>query len=133
VIADSLKRYYELKGKEVVLSTGTDEHGLKARTDFDNFSMIQQAAIKENKSPQEFCDQISNRFRELFDTANISYTTFMRTTDQRHIETVKYFWNQLVDGGHIYKGAHEGWYSISDEAFYNASQVHETVTSDGNK
>ncbi|CAG8475292.1 2461_t:CDS:2, partial [Acaulospora colombiana] len=120
---DSLKRYYELKGKKVLLSTGTDEHGLK----------IQQAAIKENKSPQEFCDQVSKRFLELFDTANISYTTFVRTTNQRHKETVKYFWNQLTNGGYIYKGAHEGWYSISDEAFYNASQVCETETAGGGR
>ncbi|CAG8549694.1 1462_t:CDS:10, partial [Dentiscutata erythropus] len=110
---DSLKRYYELNDKKVILSTGTDEHGLK----------IQQAAAKVNQSPQEFCDNVSERFRELFDMANISYTTFIRTTEQKHKDAVKFFWEQLVNNGYIYKGVHEGWYSISDEAFYNASQV----------
>ncbi|CAG8442119.1 1313_t:CDS:2 [Diversispora eburnea] len=62
---------------------------------------------------------------KLFDEANISYTTFIRTTDQKHKETVKFFWKKLVDNGYIYKGNHEGWYSISDETFYSSSQIQE--------
>lgn len=53
VIADTLKRYYALKGFDAYLCTGTDEHGLK----------IQQAAAKANKSPQEFCDLVSESFK----------------------------------------------------------------------
>jgi len=31
--------------------------------------------------------------------------------------------NRLVESGDIYKGTHAGWYSISDECFYSASQI----------
>ncbi|CAG8541928.1 2213_t:CDS:10 [Ambispora leptoticha] len=107
VLADSIKRYHELKGHNVILSTGTDEHGLK----------IQQAASANRKSPQEFCDE------DLFNRANISYSKFIRTTDERHKEAVQVFWDRLVAGQYIYKDVHEGWYSVSDEAFYPESQI----------
>ncbi|CAB4421837.1 unnamed protein product [Rhizophagus irregularis] len=120
VIADSLKRYYELKGHKVIFSTGTDEHGLK----------IKQSAEKSKMNPQEFCDQVSSKFKELFDIANISYTTFIRTTEQRHKDAVKYFWKCLMNNGFIYKGRYKGWYSVSDEAFYNTSHVQEIQNPD---
>ncbi|RUS20369.1 tRNA synthetases class I (M)-domain-containing protein [Endogone sp. FLAS-F59071] len=116
-MADVLRRYYELKGYKAFLSTGTDEHGMK----------IQQAAAKSNEKPILFCDKVSQRFRELFEAADISYTTFIRTTEKRHATAVADFWKRLADNGHIYKGKHEGWYAVSDEAFYADSQVHEVV------
>ncbi|KAI9286339.1 tRNA synthetases class I (M)-domain-containing protein [Umbelopsis sp. AD052] len=117
VIADSIKRYYQLKGETALLLTGTDEHGLK----------IQQAAAANDMEPIAFCDQISQRFKDLADKANIQYTTFMRTTEARHHKAVAKIWNILEENGYIYKGKHEGWYSISDEAFYTSGQVQEAV------
>ncbi|KAI9302214.1 tRNA synthetases class I (M)-domain-containing protein [Cunninghamella echinulata] len=113
VIADTLKRYYALKGFEASLTTGTDEHGLK----------IQQAAVKNNCTPIELCDRVSNSFKKLCDKANIDYTTFMRTTEPRHAKAVQHLWNILLKEGYIYKGQHEGWYAVSDEAFYPENQV----------
>ncbi|KAF9997489.1 methionyl-tRNA synthetase [Modicella reniformis] len=115
VLADTFKRYQELKGRKTILSTGTDEHGLK----------IQQAAEEAQVKEIELCDTVSQRFRDLFDAANISYTTFIRTTEPRHAVAVKELWDQLWDRGYIYKGKHEGWYSVSDEAFYPLSLVEE--------
>ncbi|KAJ3117660.1 methionyl-tRNA synthetase [Physocladia obscura] len=112
VIADTLKRWYEFKGHTTIYSTGTDEHGLK----------IQEAAKKANADPKDFCDKISEKFKILFDSANISYTRFIRTTDSDH-----YLAKTLVEKGFIYKGNHEGWYSISDETFYPATQVESQV------
>ncbi|KAL1935512.1 hypothetical protein VTP01DRAFT_4652 [Rhizomucor pusillus] len=115
VIADTLKRYYALKGFDAYLCTGTDEHGLK----------IQQAAAKANKSPQEFCDLVSESFKKLSNVADVSYTTFMRTTEPRHKKAVAALWKALEEKGYIYKGKHEGWYAVSDEAFYADNQVQE--------
>ncbi|KAG0345375.1 methionyl-tRNA synthetase [Podila humilis] len=115
VLADTFKRFQELKGSKALLSTGTDEHGLK----------IQQAAMRAGMPELQLCDQVSQRFRELFDAANISYTTYIRTTEPRHAAAVKHLWEKLWDGGYIYKGRHEGWYSVSDEAFYASIQVEE--------
>ncbi|KAK0552932.1 methionyl-tRNA synthetase [Tilletia horrida] len=98
-----------------VLSTGTDEHGLK----------IQKVAEAANEDPKALCDRISKRFKDLADAAEIGYTRFIRTTEQDHAEAVKEIWNRLWDGGYIYKGQHSGWYSVSDEAFYTEQQVQE--------
>ncbi|KAF8982617.1 methionyl-tRNA synthetase [Entomortierella lignicola] len=86
---------------------------------------IQQAAAQAEVREIELCDKVSQRFRDLFDAANISYTTFIRTTEPRHAIAVKELWDQLWAKGYIYKGQHEGWYSVSDEAFYSSTQVEE--------
>ncbi|KAI8099181.1 tRNA synthetases class I (M)-domain-containing protein [Halteromyces radiatus] len=122
VIADTLRRFYALKNYETSLTTGTDEHGLK----------IQQAAAKNNTTPIELCDKVSDSFRKLCDKANIQYTTFMRTTEPRHAKAVSHLWNALLNAGYIYKGQHEGWYAISDEAFYPDNQVHKITDEQGN-
>ncbi|KAJ3088230.1 methionyl-tRNA synthetase [Quaeritorhiza haematococci] len=112
-----------MKGRRTLFCTGTDEHGLK----------IQQAAEKNKLSPQLFCDKISSTFKELFSMANVSYTDYIRTTEDRHYAAVTHLWNRLVERGYIYKGHHEGWYSVSDETFYPETQVQEVVGPDGSK
>ncbi|RKO85849.1 Methionyl/Leucyl tRNA synthetase, partial [Blyttiomyces helicus] len=130
VLTDSLKRWYEFKGHQTVFCTGTDEHGLK----------IQQAAAEAKTSPQEFCDGISSKFRDLFGSMNISYTDYIRTTEPRHYEAVSVFWarrsehhKKLLDRGYIYKGYHEGWYCVSDECFYPQAQVEVRITQAGER
>ena len=98
---------------KAVLATGTDEHGIK----------IQKVAEANNESPRELCDRVSQRFESLAEHAGVQYTRFIRTTDGDHVEAVNEFWKQLEKGGFIYKGTHEGWYSVSDEAFYTAAQI----------
>ncbi|KAI9471803.1 MAG: tRNA synthetases class I (M)-domain-containing protein [Benjaminiella poitrasii] len=115
VLADIIRRNYILHGKEVIMSTGTDEHGLK----------IQQAANSKNMKPIDFCNRVSESFKELCKVANIEYSSFERTTNMHHIEAVNALWNKLMKDGYIYKGKHEGWYAISDEAFYANNQVQE--------
>ncbi|RKP10661.1 tRNA synthetase class I [Thamnocephalis sphaerospora] len=115
VLADTVRRYQQLRGRDALLATGTDEHGMK----------IQQAARNVNKTPKELCDDVSQRFRDLATAAGVlgEDTVFTRTTDQLHVQTVHKLWRRLMKSGHIYKGSHEGWYSVSDEAFYQPSQV----------
>ncbi|KAF9137193.1 methionyl-tRNA synthetase [Mortierella sp. GBA39] len=117
VLADTFKRFHEMKGRKAILSTGTDEHGLK----------IQQAAAQAGLKEIELCDKVSKRFQDLFDAANISYTTYIRTTEPRHAVAVKKIWDDLLERGYIYKGHHEGWYSVSDEAFYPSTHVEEKI------
>lgn len=102
-------------------STGTDEHGLK----------IQQAAEAAAKDPLTFCTDVSARFRHLFDSCNISYTDYIRTTEPRHRRAVQHFWSLLWDKGHIYKGSYEGWYSTQDESFLMPTQVADALDSSG--
>ncbi|PNS17767.1 methionine-tRNA ligase [Sphaceloma murrayae] len=114
VLADVMKRFEILRGRKAILCTGVDEHGLK----------IQQAAQKAGVDPQAFCDRGANMFKDLAARANISYEHFVRTTDRPHKEAVEYAWTVLEERGHIYRSKHEGWYAVSDEAFYPESAVH---------
>uniref|UniRef100_V5ES24 Probable methionine--tRNA ligase, mitochondrial n=1 Tax=Kalmanozyma brasiliensis (strain GHG001) TaxID=1365824 RepID=V5ES24_KALBG len=104
-----------------LLSTGTDEHGLK----------IQRVAESAGEDPRLLCDRISGRFKELADAANIDYTGFIRTTDSDHKIAVEHLWRTLRDKDLIYKGSHEGWYAVSDEAFYPESAVHKVSNPTG--
>ncbi|KXS12432.1 hypothetical protein M427DRAFT_46361 [Gonapodya prolifera JEL478] len=117
VLVDVLNRWHVFKGCKTLFSTGTDEHGLK----------IQEAAAKAGQPPLQFCDDISIRFKNLFDRANISYTDFIRTTEPRHVEAVKHLWNTLYEKGYIYKGEHQGWYAVSDETFVPENGIEEVV------
>ncbi|XP_076096792.1 methionine--tRNA ligase, mitochondrial-like isoform X1 [Mytilus galloprovincialis] len=123
VLADSVARWHELKGGNVIFTTGTDEHGLK----------IQQAAEKFGLSPEQHCTNISKKFRDLFSITDIKYTDFIRTTENRHKEVVSHFWQSLIKNDHIYKGVYEGWYSVADEAYLSENEVIEIDDKDGNK
>lgn len=114
ILADVLKRWQVLKEQPSILCTGTDEHGLK----------IQQAAIKADRDPQSFCDSGAETFKNLASRANIAFDHFVRTTDSSHKEAVEYAWTVLQERGYIFRSKHEGWYSVSDEAFYPDSGVH---------
>ena len=120
IIADFFARFKKIDGFNVHFLTGTDEHGLK----------IQRAAEVKNVDTLKFCDEISETFRKLSKTLNLSNTDFIRTTEERHKKTVQYLWNMLEKNDEIYLSKYSGWYSVSDEAFYNEDEI-ETI--DGKK
>ena len=115
IIADFFARFKRLDGYNVHFLTGTDEHGLK----------IQRAAEKKGLDPLKFCDEISQTFRNLSKTLNLSNTDFIRTTEDRHKKTVQHIWSLLEKNDDIYLSKYSGWYSISDEAFYNEDEITE--------
>ena len=113
IIADFFARFKKIDEHKVYFLTGTDEHGLK----------IQRSAEKEGIKPLDFCDKISKTFRELSKTLNLTNTDFIRTTESRHKKSVQYLWNELEKNDDIYLSKYSGWYSISDEAFYNEDEI----------
>ena len=113
IIADFFARFKRIDGFEVHFLTGTDEHGLK----------IQRAAETKNLEPLEFCDQVSQTFRDLSKKLNLSNTDFIRTTEERHKKTVQHLWSQLEKNDDIYLSKYSGWYSVSDEAFYSKDEI----------
>ena len=115
ITADFFARFKRIDGFKVHFLTGTDEHGLK----------IQRAAESKNIDPQIFCDEISQTFRNLSNTLNLSNTDFIRTTEDRHKKTVQYLWAQLEKNDDIYLSKYSGWYSVSDEAFYAEEEISE--------
>ena len=115
LIADFFARFKRMDDHEVYFLTGTDEHGLK----------IQRSAEKQNLDPLKFCNEISKTFRELTKTLNLTNTDFIRTTEERHKKSVQHLWSQLEKNDDIYLSKYSGWYSISDEAFYNEDEIEE--------
>jgi len=120
IIADFFSRFKKIDGYNVYFLTGTDEHGLK----------IQRSAENQKKDPKSFCDEISKTFEDLTKTLNLSNTDFIRTTENRHKISVQNLWNILKKNNQIYLSKYSGWYSVSDEAFYNVDEVEEK---DGSK
>ena len=120
IIADFLARFKRIDGFNVNFLTGTDEHGLK----------IQRAAEKKKIEPLKFCDEISQTFRNLSKTLNLTNTDFIRTTEKRHKLSVQNLWNELKKNDEIYLSKYSGWYSVSDEAFYSDDEIEDF---EGNK
>jgi len=116
IIADVFARFKKLEEFEVMFLTGTDEHGLK----------IQREAEKNSKNPKEFCDEISVKFKNLTKTLNLSNNDFIRTTEKRHYKAVNDIWERLIKSNDIYLSKYTGWYSVSDEAYYDDDEI-ETI------
>ena len=113
IFADVFARFKRNDNCKVHFLTGTDEHGLK----------IQKAAKKSDLDPKIYCDKISKVFRDLTRQLNLSNDDFIRTTEKRHYKAVNDLWSRLLKSGDIYLSKYKGWYSISDEAYYNADEI----------
>ena len=120
ILADVFARYYRIFGNNVYFLTGTDEHGLK----------IQNAAKKNKLEPLIYCDKISKIFKDLTKKLNLSNNDFIRTTEKRHHKAVNDLWIKLVNSGDIYLSKYKGWYSESDEAYYDEDEI---IEKDGKK
>jgi len=113
IIADMLARYSRLVGYETFFLTGTDEHGQK----------IEQSATKRGKTPKEYADEVSGKFRTLWDDFDITYDKFIRTTDEDHKAGVQKAFQKMFDKGDIYKGNYEGNYCVGCETFFTSAQL----------
>jgi methionyl-tRNA synthetase len=113
VAADTLARFKRLTGYDVMLLTGTDEHGQK----------IQRLAEAKGLKPIEYVDPIVADIKTLWEMMNISYDKFIRTTEDYHIEAVQKMFKKYYDNGDIYKGAYEGWYCTPCESFWTETQL----------
>ncbi len=113
VIADTLAIYSRMVGLDTFFLTGTDEHGQK----------IEQAAKAKGKSTQEYADEISGRFRKLWNEFDITYDKFIRTTDEEHKQGVQAAFEKMHTKGDIYKDIYKGNYCISCETFFTETQL----------
>jgi len=107
VQSDAMARYHRLLDKEVFFSTGTDEHGQK----------IWEASHKEGKDVQDYVDHYARQFSDLKDILNLSNDSFVRTTDENHIQAAKEMWRLCEAKGDIYKKTYKGLYCVGCEKF----------------
>ncbi|MBI5596814.1 MAG: methionine--tRNA ligase [Elusimicrobia bacterium] len=113
IAADVLARWKRQSGADVVLLTGTDEHGSK----------IEQAAAAAGVSPLAYADGISAEFRELWAHLDVRFDDFIRTTEARHKERVQAAFRRLVASGDAYKGVYKGYYCVSDETYWTETEA----------
>lgn len=108
IAADVLVKYFKLKNKKVFFLTGTDEHGQK----------IEEAAKTAGKDIKQFADEVSSKYKHLWEKLGIHYDKFIRTTDEDHKKTVQKIFTILLEKGDIYKGEYSGLYCIPCETYF---------------
>ena len=113
ILSDSLVRFKREQGYDTYFLTGTDEHGQK----------IQQQAEDTGKTPQQHVDEISGEIQRIWDSVNVSYDQFIRTTNPKHKAVVQKIFKKLYENGDIYKGKYEGWYCTPCESFWTELQL----------
>lgn len=107
VAADALARFHRMSGHNVFFLTGTDEHGQK----------IYEAAKTQHLTPHELADKNSEVYKNLWADLNISYTRFIRTTEEEHKEAVTKIFLKLLEKGDLYKGDYTGCYCVHCECY----------------
>ena len=107
--ADTIKRFKTMQGYDVTLTTGTDEHGQK----------VERSAANAGKTPEAFVDGVAAEFRKQWDMLGLKYDRFIRTTDPKHLETVRWLFQKCLDSGYIYKGSYTGQYCVACELYVN--------------
>ncbi|MDD6920639.1 MAG: methionine--tRNA ligase [Eubacteriales bacterium] len=115
VMADAMARFKRATGYDVRFLTGTDEHGQK----------IQTIAQEKGVEPQKYVDDIVAGVKSLWDTMEISFDDFIRTTEDRHKERVQKIFMEIYEKGDIYKDVYEGMYCTPCESFWTESQLDE--------
>ncbi len=120
IIADIAARFRRFMGDEALLVTGSDEHSQN----------IADLAAAAGKPPREFCDEIVPTFVKLWADVDVQNYCFVRTSDERHHQVVRTFWQRIYDRGDVYKGEYSGWYHTSDNKFLDDDEVPEDPASD---
>src|ERR1043165_783596 len=107
IVTDVIARAHRSLGEEVFFLTGVDEHGQK----------VQQTALREKKSPQDYCDELAVVWKALGPKLDLTIDHFVRTTDPRHKKVVQAILAKLEREGHFYKAQYKGYYSTKEETF----------------
>ena len=113
IAADAIARFKRLLGYDVFFQTGTDEHGAK----------IAQKAAETGVTPKEYVDKIIENAKDLWQSLDISYDYFIRTTDESHKKSVQAIFKQLYEQGDVYKGEYKGLYCVPCESFWTETQL----------
>ncbi len=107
IVCDTIRRYKRMRGYDVVMTTGTDEHGVN----------VERSAKKAGVAESEFVAKMAAEWRALWDELGVQGDEFIRTTDLKHAHTVQWLFKQCRDNGYVYPGHYTGQYCIYDNAY----------------
>lgn len=112
-LADSIKRYKQLRGYDAYMLTGLDEHGQK----------VEEVAKSRGVTPKQHVDEMADDAKKLWKLMDMQNDDFIRTTDERHEKAVEKIVNTFLENGDIYKGEYEGWYCMPCETYFTETQL----------
>jgi methionyl-tRNA synthetase len=115
ICADVTARFHRLVGDETFFLTGTDEHGVK---------MVRTAA-RQGVAPHDLAEGNVRVFQALWHEIGITNDDFIRTTSERHKQSVGVILQRLLANGDIYLGTYEGWYDEGQEEFVTETEAKE--------
>lgn len=115
IATDVIVRHFRQRGIPVFFLTGVDEHGIK----------IEKTAKEKGISPQQFCDETSQKFKEAWELLDVKYDRFIRTTEEDHKKVVRHIFKTLLEKGDIYKASYTGQYCSGCESFLNERDLTE--------
>ena len=84
---------------------------------------IYQAAHEAGIDPQQFCNRISQRFRDAWQVLDISHDDFIRTSEDRHKAVVRQILEAVHAAGDIYYDEYEGLYCVGCERFLTDKEL----------
>jgi methionyl-tRNA synthetase len=103
VPADIFARYHRLKGNDVLMVSGTDEHG----------TPVMVTADREGVSPREIADTFNRFIGEDLRDLGITYDCFTRTTTRNHARVTQDFFRTLYEHGYLTERATLGAFSAT--------------------
>src|SRR6195256_2279621 len=115
IATDAIARFKRLDGFDVLFVTGMDEHGQK----------MQRTAAREGLSPQQLADRTAVQFAAMGTALFAEACDVVRTTQSRHHAAARELWARMAAAGDIYLAKYPGWYSVRDEAFFDAADLTE--------
>jgi methionyl-tRNA synthetase len=107
IVCDTIRRYKRMRGYDVVMTTGTDEHGVN----------VERSAKKAGVPESEFVAKMAAEWKALWEELGVQGDEFIRTTDLKHAHTVQWLFKQCRDNGFVYPGHYTGQYCIYDNAY----------------
>ncbi len=112
IAADVIRRFQRLEGREAILTTGTDEHGVN----------VERSAQNAGKSPKDFSDAVVAEFDLNWKALNITPDRFIRTVSPEHHRTVQWLFERCRANGYVYKGTYTGQYCVFDNLYVNEAK-----------
>ena len=105
--ADILARYHRLRGRNVMMVSGSDSHG----------TPVTVKADEKGTTPEEIYKRYHDDFIKLFQKLGLTYDIFTSTHTSNHFDIAKKLFLALKENGYLYTESSFQWYSLEQERF----------------
>ncbi len=110
---DVLARHRRARGDEVRFTIGSDEHS----------QSVLRAARERGVTAEDFVAAQAERFRHLYDSLDISYTAFVRTSSEANHRGTDRLMQTAHEHGFVYRGWYRAWFCPYCERYYSEKEL----------